>query len=171
MCETKNWETVILFWSYNNLRPFVDMPFTMKIQPIDISQVPVESTKHEPVKPVVLSRLKRLFERQFSGVLRSSAAEKITGGGGGEAHPVKDDSINGSVDLSKMVQSFMEENQEKHSAVSARNRRNCFNGNWSDGSDTESNVLGGFGESTYSSSGESYEILKVGIYMEWEIIW
>ena len=46
------------------------MPFTMKIQPID-SQVPAER-----IKPVVKSRLKRLFERQFSGVLKNPPVEK-----------------------------------------------------------------------------------------------
>ncbi|KAK7336802.1 hypothetical protein VNO77_17350 [Canavalia gladiata] len=131
------------------------MPFTMKIQPID-SQVPEEGTRIEPAKPVVKSRLKRLFERPFSGVLRNSAAEKITG---------EDGSTHGSVDLepssaclAKMVQNFMEENQDKQSVSvkCARNRFICFD----DSSDAETHALGGFGESNYSSSGEAYEILK-----------
>ncbi|XP_058737990.1 uncharacterized protein LOC131610131 [Vicia villosa] len=127
------------------------MPFTMKIQPID-SQVPAER-----IKPVVKSRLKRLFERQFSGVLKNPPVEKI---GGDEPHARKDGNGNGngivefepsSVCLAKMVQSFIEENQEKHSVSCARN---CFNGNFDDTSDTELHALGG------SSSGEKYETLK-----------
>lgn len=124
------------------------MPFTMKIQPID-SHVPSEGTRLEPAKPVMKSRLKRLFERQFPGVLRNSAAEKI---GCDEPRLGKDGSNNGSVDfepssvcLAKMVQSFME-----------GNRCNCFD----DISDAESHALGGIGESAYSSSGEAHEILK-----------
>ncbi|MCI25958.1 DUF506 family protein, partial [Trifolium medium] len=119
----------------------------MKIQPID-SQVPAER-----IKPVVKSRLKRLFERQFSGVLKNPQAEKI--GGGDEVHPHKDggfvDFEPSSVCLAKMVQSFMEENHEKHSVSCARN---CFNGNFDDSSDSELHALGG------GSSGEAYEILK-----------
>lgn len=127
----------------------------IQIQPID-SKVLAEGTKLEPVKPVVKSRLKRLFERQFASVLRNSAAERI----GYDEH--KDGSNNDSVDfepssvcLAKMVQSFMEE-EEKHS-VSVTCARNCFNGNFDDSSDNESHALGG------SSSSEAYEILKVFI--------
>ncbi|TKY62405.1 hypothetical protein E2542_SST12261 [Spatholobus suberectus] len=133
------------------------MPFTMKIQPID-SHVPEERTRLEPVKPVVKSRLKRLFERQFSGVLRNSAAEKI---GGEEPHSGKDVSADfepTSVCLAKMVQNFLEENPEKHS-VSMKCARNRFN-SFEDSSDAETHALGGFGESSYSSSGEAQEILK-----------
>ncbi|CAL5193695.1 unnamed protein product [Lathyrus oleraceus] len=125
------------------------MPFTMKIQPID-SQVPAER-----IKPVVKSRLKRLFERQFSGVLKNPPVEKISGD---ELHARKDGNGNGIVDfepssvcLAKMVQSFIEENQEKHSVSCARN---CFNGNLDDCSDSDLHALGG------SSTGEVYETLK-----------
>ncbi|GAU33230.1 hypothetical protein TSUD_333530 [Trifolium subterraneum] len=121
------------------------MPFTMKVQPID-SQVPADR-----IKPVVKSRLKRLFERQFSGVLKNPPAEKI--GGGDEVHPHNIvDFEPSSVCLAKMVQSFMEENHDKHSVSCARN---CFNGNFDDSSDSELHALGGGG-----SSGEAYEILK-----------
>jgi hypothetical protein len=123
------------------------MPFTMKIQPID-SQAPTER-----IKPVVKSRLKRLFERQFSGVPKNSPVEKI---GGDDAHQHKNsgfvDFEPSSVCLAKMVRSFMEENHEKHSVSFARN---CFNGNFDDSSDSELHALGGGG-----SSGEAYEILK-----------
>ncbi|KAK7285280.1 hypothetical protein RJT34_20045 [Clitoria ternatea] len=129
------------------------MPFTMKIQPID-TQVDEEETRLELVKPpVVKSRLKRLFERPFSGVLKNSAAEKI---GSEDAHSGKDggcvDFEPSSACLAKMVQNFMEENHEKHSVSikCARNRFNCFD----DGSDAE------IVDSNYSSSAEAYEILK-----------
>ncbi|KAG4981918.1 hypothetical protein AAZX31_10G030100 [Glycine max] len=129
------------------------MHFPMKIQPID-SQVPSEGTRLELAKPVVKSRLKRLLERQFSGVLRNSAPEKIAGG---------DEPLNGSNDfepssacLAKMVQSFIEESHEKHSASHHRNRCNCFNRNYDDSSDEDSNS---FGDSNFSS-GEACETLK-----------
>ena len=136
------------------------MPFAMKIQPID-SDVGEEGTRLELVKPVAKSRLKRLFERQFPGVLRSSAAEKIAGE---EGHSGKDGPGNGCADLepssvclARMVQNFMEESHEKQSVSvrCSRNRCNCFNGHFDGGSDAES------GESTHPSSGETLEILKV----------
>lgn len=135
------------------------MPFTMKIQPID-SPVPEEAIRLEPVKPMMKSLLKRLLERQFSGVLRNSAAEKIVAGE--PPHSGKDgfaDFEPSSACLAKMVQSFMEENLEKHSAAvkGARNRYNIFE----DSSDAETHAVGSFGDSNYSSSGEMLEILKV----------
>ena len=139
----------------------------MRIQPID-SHIPEEEIPSEQVKPVVKSRLKRLFERQFPGVLRNSAVEKIAGE---EPHFIKD-GFNGSNDLepssvclTNMVQNFIEENHERHSASvkCGRNRCNRFNGNCDDTSDCESDVFGGVGDSNYysSSTGESSEILKV----------
>ncbi|KAL9331816.1 hypothetical protein ACSQ67_001426 [Phaseolus vulgaris] len=134
------------------------MPFTMKIQPID-SPVHDEALRLEPVKAVIKSRLKRLLERQFSGVLRNSAAEKIVAGelprSGKDGSADFDPS---SACLAKMVQSFMEENPEKHSAAGkcAHNRYNSFE----DSSDAETSAFGSFGNSNYSSSGEMHEILK-----------
>ncbi|KAL2321000.1 hypothetical protein Fmac_029969 [Flemingia macrophylla] len=132
------------------------MPFTMKIQPID-SFEPGEGIRLDPVKSVVMkSRLKRLFERQFSGVLRSpAAAEKIAAE---EPHSGKDGSVDfepNSACLAKMVQNFLEENHEKHSVSvkCARSRYNSFD----DSSDAETHALG---ESNYSSSGEAHEVLK-----------
>lgn len=138
------------------------MPYPMKIQPID-SQIPEEGTRLELVKPAVKSRLKRLLERNFSGVLRNSAAEKIPGGDE-EQHSCKEglncsnDFEPSSVCLAKMVQNFIEENHEKHSASvrCGRNRCNCFNRNCDDGSDGESD---GYGDSNYPP-GEACEILK-----------
>ncbi|KAK7393483.1 hypothetical protein VNO78_22040 [Psophocarpus tetragonolobus] len=126
----------------------------MKIQPID-SQVPSDGTRLEQAKPVVKSRLKRLLERQFSGVLRNSTPEKIAGceeqylcNGLNEFEP-------SSACLAKMVQNFIEESHEKHS-TSHRSRCNCFNRNYDDSSDEEWNSLG---DSNYST-GEACESLK-----------
>ncbi|KAK4256584.1 hypothetical protein QN277_006289 [Acacia crassicarpa] len=108
------------------------MPFHTKIQPIDAS-ISAEGPGLDQVKPVVKSRLKRLFERQFLGILRNSAADKITGD---EPHFGKD-GFNASRDfkpnsmcLAKMVQNFIEDNQEKHPASvwCVSNRCNYFNG-------------------------------------------
>ncbi|TXG63738.1 hypothetical protein EZV62_010732 [Acer yangbiense] len=137
------------------------MPFPMKIQPIDFQSLE-EPTRFEPVKPVVKSRLKRLFERQF---LRNSAAEKVGAieeplhhfnkdGGSTEFEP-------SSLCLAKMVQNFIEESNEKQSGAvkCGRNRCNCFNGHSNDSSEDELDTY--FGDSTLSSSGEALEILKV----------
>ncbi|XP_044486969.1 uncharacterized protein LOC123212016 [Mangifera indica] len=140
----------------------------MKIQPID-SHTAEESVHSEPVKPVVKSRLKRLFERQF---LRNSAAEKA-GVVVIEEQPLhfsKDSSFNGggpadfepsSVCLAKMVQNFIEENNEKQQSGPVRcgrSRCNCFNGSCNDGSEDELDSY--FGDSNLASSGEAFEILK-----------
>lgn len=166
MEETNNWEReILLLWAI----VVVAMPFPMKIQPID-SQMPAEETRPELIKPAVKSRFKRLFERQFSGVLRNSAVEKI--GGGQEQHLCKEgfnvssDFEPSSVCLAKMVQNYIEENHEKqHSAPvrCGRNRCNCFNrNNCDDSSDDDPDALGGYGDfnSNYSP-GEASEILKV----------
>ncbi|KAB5568322.1 hypothetical protein DKX38_002115 [Salix brachista] len=135
------------------------MPFPMKIQPIDY-QTLNESVAHrfEPVKPVVKSRLKRLFERQF---LRNSAAEKV---GAIEESLLKDGSNEfepSSVCLAKMVQNFIEENNDKQTSVRCnRNRCNCFNRNCNDSSEDEFDSFGGLGDSNLSSSAEACEILK-----------
>ncbi|KAK6122697.1 hypothetical protein DH2020_043550 [Rehmannia glutinosa] len=113
------------------------MPFPMRIQPID-------AIRNDTVKPPLLkSRLKRLFDRPFNGVLRISSAEKQAIGGekdGGMA-PAAPDFEPSSVCLDKMVQSFIEDNNEKQSSAAAakfgRHRCNCFNGNSNDSSDDE----------------------------------
>lgn len=151
------------------------MPFPMKIQPIDSHARPMEAaTRFEPVKPVVKSRLKRLFERQLTSVLRPSSpasAEKV--GGVEELHFNKDGfaALAGefepsSVCLGKMVRNFIEESNEKQSTAArcSRNRCNCFNGNCDDSSDEELEPFGGFGDSNPASSGEACELLKVKIY-------
>ncbi|KAL1562102.1 hypothetical protein AAHA92_04718 [Salvia divinorum] len=105
----------------------------MRIQPIN--SIPRDTVK----PPVFKSRLKRLFDRPFNGVLRISSAEKPVaggdrnGGGAAEFEP-------SSVCLDKMVQNFMEDNNEKPSSAAAkcaRNRCNCFNSNSNDSYDDE----------------------------------
>lgn len=150
------------------------MPFPMKIQPFDIdSQAAVRETvvRTDSAKPVLKSRLRRLFDRQFPSVLKISSAEKPSGGeaqysnkdgGGPEFEP-------SSVCLAKMVQNFIEQesNDKQSSAVAkfGRNRCNCFNGNSNDSSDDEFEEFAGLGgESMTSGSslgGDSFDILKV----------
>ncbi|KAF7806929.1 uncharacterized protein G2W53_039090 [Senna tora] len=129
----------------------------MKIQPIDIhidSQKLKEAAavRNDSVKPVLKSRLKRLFvfDRQ------SPSNQKDGGGGGTEFEP-------SSVCLAKMVQNFMEETTEKPppAAKCGRNRCNCFNGNSNDSSDDEFDLFGGFGESiTGGSFSDASDVLK-----------
>ncbi|GAA0167323.1 hypothetical protein LIER_22280 [Lithospermum erythrorhizon] len=85
------------------------MPFQMKIQPINSHSITDLSSK-----PPNKSRLKRLFDRPFTNVLR---------GGEFEAS---------SVALDKMVQSFMEENEKTMTSAGKYGRNNnhmcnCFN--------------------------------------------
>ncbi|PIN10333.1 hypothetical protein CDL12_17073 [Handroanthus impetiginosus] len=111
------------------------MPFPMRVQPID-------SIRSDVVKlPVFKSRLKRLFDRPFNGVLRISSAEKLTAGGEKDGVVPVADFEPSSVCLDNMVQNFIEDSNEKQSAAGAakygRNRCNCFNGNSNDSSDDE----------------------------------
>ncbi|KAK4782691.1 hypothetical protein SAY86_007065 [Trapa natans] len=124
-----------------------------KIQPIDSigPQLPREPGRADSSKLVLKSRFKRLFDRQFPGVLRNSSAEKLSGAG--EAYVSKDGAAShefepSSLCLAKMVQNFIEENNEKQSAAKCgRNRCNCFNGNNNDSSDDEFGSFDGFTES------------------------
>ncbi|KAI8566339.1 hypothetical protein RHMOL_Rhmol02G0033200 [Rhododendron molle] len=125
----------------------------MKIQPLD-SQAYNESLirNTDAAKPVLKSRLKRLFDRQFPSVLRNSSSAAAAAA---EFEP-------SSVCLAKMVQNFIEESQDSKSAAKCgRNRCNCFNGNINDISDDEFDVSGGFNESSTSPSAvDSLEMLK-----------
>ncbi|KAD4178126.1 hypothetical protein E3N88_26717 [Mikania micrantha] len=100
----------------------------MKIQPID-NQLYEESLNCESpatVKPVLKSRLKKLFDRQFTSVLKNNS-EKVNGTiefRDGEFEP-------SSVCLAKMVQNFMEDVAPEKPKC-GRNRCNCFNGNIND---------------------------------------
>lgn len=127
----------------------------MKIQPLD-SQAYDESLirNTDTAKPVLKSRLKRLFDRQFPSVLRNNNSSAPVA----EFEP-------SSMCLAKMVQNFLEETQDSKSSAAAkcgRNRCNCFNGNITDSSDDEFDVSGGFNDSsTTPSPGDSLDILKV----------
>ncbi|KAL6217461.1 hypothetical protein ACLB2K_010678 [Fragaria x ananassa] len=132
------------------------MPFAMKIQPIGShAPLPEVANRFEPLKPAAKSRFKRLFERQFTSVLRTatSAEKEKVGGGDGAFEP-------SSVCLANMVQNFMEESNEKQSARCSRNRCNCFNGNTTDDSSDDEWEPFGFGDSNLASSGEACELLK-----------
>lgn len=132
----------------------------MKIQPIDIdSQARVQA---EPAKPVLKSRLKRLFDRQLPNVLRISSLDKPPSSEAQYGDNSKDDHFEpSSVCLAKMVQSYMEGSNDK--PFRGRHRCNCFNGNGKESSDDEFDVFGnGFGESMgTASSGDVCDFLKV----------
>ncbi|KAG5554593.1 hypothetical protein RHGRI_012230 [Rhododendron griersonianum] len=141
------------------------MPFPMKIQPLD-PQFYRESIRNDAsaataAKPVLKSRLKKLFD----GVLKTSsaAADKTPAAcDHGNDGAVATEFEPSSVCLAKMVQNFIEESNEKQSAVKCgRNRCNCFNGNSNDSSDDEFDVSSCFGDSvTAPSSGDSLDMLK-----------
>ena len=143
----------------------------MKIQPIDIDSQKLKEVvvRNDSAKPVLKSRLKRLFvfDRQLPSVLRNSSSEKAIAG---EAQSNNKDGGTtefepSSVCLAKMVQNFIEETNEKQppgAAKCGRNRCNCFNGNGNDSSDDEFDVFGGFGESISSGSfSDASDALKV----------
>nr|DAD46045.1 TPA_asm: hypothetical protein HUJ06_004275 [Nelumbo nucifera] len=108
-----------------------------KIQPI-YSHLVEESIRSDPVKPIVKSRLKRLW----SGSSRVSTAKMLITMIGSQALCA----------LDKMVRNFIEENNEKHlsAAKCGRNRCNCFHGNCSDSSNDEFDVSNVFVESSLS---------------------
>lgn len=81
------------------------MPFPFKIQPVDFSS-PVGPAF---LKPVVKSRLKRLFERPFGNVLRIAGPEKGVMDGGNDQEYLEPS----SVCLDIMVKNFIEESGDK----------------------------------------------------------
>lgn len=148
------------------------MPFPMKIQPIDsyASEESIGSSllkapvRNDLPKPAVKWRLKRLFERQFPNVLRTS--------GGAEQQCNKDssgiDAEPSSVCLAKMVRSFMEEtNDNKQTTTTAtncgRSRCNCLNGNCNDCDDGEFDCSSSSCDASMMIAGEACEFLKVPI--------
>ncbi|KAK8532507.1 hypothetical protein V6N13_131829 [Hibiscus sabdariffa] len=146
------------------------MPFPMKIQPIDFNTLEeVAPARVETVKPMMKSRFKRLFERQFSNVLRNSGTEKVAVAAADELPFNKECAAEfepSSVCLATMVQNFIEENNEKQQSGAvrcSRNRCNCFNRNCCEGSEDEMDGLG-FGEPNLTYSGEASEILKSLVY-------
>ncbi|XP_049348705.1 uncharacterized protein LOC125813256 [Solanum verrucosum] len=135
------------------------MPFPMKIQPVDFTTVE-ESSRYDSFKPVPKSRFKRLFERQFSGLLRSSAPEKLVTGEDliGNKKDASEEFEPSSVCLAKMVQTFIEEGEDKHRCN--RNRCNCFNCNGTESSEEENDSVNCFGESNQNCCTDACEILK-----------
>ncbi|KAI3449702.1 hypothetical protein Pfo_006367 [Paulownia fortunei] len=117
------------------------MPYPMKIQPIDFNAPQGLQPKSEvAVKPVLKSRFKRLFERPFSSVLKTSVPDKAPG----VTEPLHNCNKDGleefepsSVCLAKMVQNFIEESNEKQQQKCGRKKCNCFNGNCTESSDEE----------------------------------
>lgn len=166
------WIKVWWFSIRRSIHLFQRMPFPMKIQPVDSStseesigssllKAPV---RNDLPKPAVKWRLKRLFERQFPNVLRTT--------GGAEQQCNKDSSgIDGepsSVCLAKMVRSFMEEtNDNKQTTTTAtncgRNRCNCLNGNCNDCDDGEFDCSSSSCDASMMIAGEACEFLKVRI--------
>lgn len=136
------------------------MPFPMKIQPVDFTTVE-ESSRYDSFKPVPKSRFKRLFERQFSGLLRSSAPEKLVTGEDliGNKKDASEEFEPSSVCLAKMVQTFIEEGEDKHRCN--RSRCNCFNCNGTESSEEENDSVNCFGESNQNCCSDACEILKV----------
>lgn len=146
----------------------------MKIQPIDIDPPTGRvAIRADPGKPVLKSRLRKLFDRPFPNVLKNSTAEKPIAPGEAAQFIINKDGLSefepSSICLAKMVQSFIEESNEKQLSVATavkngRNRCNCFNGNNNDSSDDESDDFGGgFGETVAigSSGADVYDLLKV----------
>lgn len=140
----------------------------MRIQPID-------AIRHDIVKPppVLKSRLKRLFDRPFNSVLRiSSTTEKQSTGGekDGITVPAPLEFEPSSLCLDKMVQNFIEDNNEKQSSASAvkcgRHRCNCFNGNSNDSSDDEFDFFAdSFApNSSYTDPSDSLKVSRSSIF-------
>ncbi|CAH9148477.1 unnamed protein product [Cuscuta epithymum] len=143
----------------------------MKVQPIDSI---TSSIRADSTRPLSKSRIKRFFDRPFTSSLRSSSAsEKPTApaGAGVAVQCVKDGASSAgvefepsSVSLDKMVQSFIEESNEKQQPSKiGRNRCNCFNRNGSDSSDDEFDLpSSGFADylANSSSFGDSSDTIK-----------
>lgn len=130
----------------------------MKIQPVDFELGEVEA------KPAAKSKLKWLFERQFTSMLRIPSLERVPSLEKvcGEEEIVEFDPS--SVFLRKMVRNYLEEsNCDKHptpARLVGRNRCNCFNGNGSDSSDDEVDFFCGYGSKNCECKCD-LEILKV----------
>ncbi|CAH9134014.1 unnamed protein product [Cuscuta epithymum] len=130
----------------------------MRIQPVDFIS-PEEPSRYEPIKPVAKSRFKRLFERQFPGLLRTLSAEKPASSEETICNKdVSDVFEPSSVCLAKMVQNFIEEGEEKHRCC--LNLCNCFHRNCLDSDEDAPDSCNCFGDSSNVSSLDACEILK-----------
>lgn len=154
----------------------VAMPFPMKVQPLDSDTQPI---RHDPAKPVLKSRLKRLFDRQFPSVLKTSssatasAADKPYSAAEQPPPPpppppqqhnrdVVSEFEPSSVWLDDMVQNFYEGVliERPSAAKLGRTRCSCFNGN---GNSSDDDDLDAFREPILptASSGDAFELLKI----------
>ncbi|RAL54586.1 hypothetical protein DM860_001714 [Cuscuta australis] len=119
-----------------------------KIVPIGSQAYGAACARNDSGRPISKSRFKRLFD--FPSVLRnSSAAEKlapaaVAGGevpyGKGGFSTIVAEFEPSSICLTKMVQNFIEESNEKQTPKGlkcGRSRCNCFNGKSDDSSDEE----------------------------------
>ncbi|KAK9747697.1 hypothetical protein RND81_02G009500 [Saponaria officinalis] len=105
------------------------MLVSMKIQPVDGGEAEVAPAA--VVKPVVMSRLKRLF--RISAVEKDDPPPATMETTAECAAAVEEEVFEpSSVCLAKMVQNFIEESNEKQVRC-GRRRCNCFNGDGSDG--------------------------------------
>ncbi|KAG7628491.1 hypothetical protein AtNW77_Chr3g0210291 [Arabidopsis thaliana] len=99
------------------------MPFRSKVQPININGVGMRQAPR--------SRLKRLFERQFSLKNLAGVDSSLSRENSEEIEP-------SSVCLRRMVQNYIEDpDSEKQSKCIVRNRCNCFSGSGTDSSDED----------------------------------
>ncbi|EOA25336.1 hypothetical protein CARUB_v10018656mg [Capsella rubella] len=122
------------------------MPFLSKIRPINVNGVAKEEKQAAVMRQTPRSRLKRLFERQFSLKSFSRVDSPLRRGHSEEFEP-------SSVCLRKMVERYIEDpDSEKQSrcVTVCRNHCNCFSGSGTDSSD----------EDEESSSGGLLQSLK-----------
>ncbi|CAH8316609.1 unnamed protein product [Eruca vesicaria subsp. sativa] len=112
----------------------------MKIQPTE-TDFPAS---RDSAKPLLKSRLKRLLDRPFTNVLRSSNSVAVVS----EFEP-------SSVVLAKMVQNYMEESSNEKQGRNGRNRCNCFNGNNNDDSSDDDEF-----DCSVESLNDAYENFK-----------
>lgn len=132
----------------------------MKVQPID-SATYRDSIKNDTVKPLLKSRIKKFFDRPFPSVLRISSAAEKPGAAGAAIDGAAAEFEPNSVCLDKLVQNFIEDNNDKPSAARFGRKCNCFNGNNNDNSDDEFDFSTGFSDSvTNSPLGDSSDTLK-----------
>ncbi|KAI4326528.1 hypothetical protein MLD38_031834 [Melastoma candidum] len=128
----------------------------MKIQPVDFE------IGEATVVAVTKSRLKRLFERQFSSMLRIPSLERMPSLEKSCCEDAMVEFDPSSVFLGKMVRNYLEE-CEKHPAggrCGGKNRCRCFSGNMTDSSDDEVDFFCGYGNKN-SDCKCSLEALKV----------
>ncbi|CAH8376201.1 unnamed protein product [Eruca vesicaria subsp. sativa] len=127
------------------------MPFHTKIQPVDVLPEDPPTMKQMPK-----SRLKRLFERQFS-IKNTTTTEPppISRGSSGDFEP-------SSVCLAKMVVNFMEDNNGGEKQRCGRRRCSCFTGSGTESSsdDDDDDDETDWSDDVKCSSGEACVMLK-----------